>query len=252
MPCGVAWLMRKSRASRSESASQVTTLTPFSRALRSTVEMATLFSTLTAMASTPRVIQASTTSFCFAGSRSVGPSHRSSTPSSFAASSAPCLQLMKYGSPFAFGIMAMTGLWPFAVFCAAGFCCDAAPPVAPVAPWRSERTRSQLLPATMSAATKITALKVATCEFLTSSSSSAFARARGRACARRDRRSSMIVETKSAPVSIPASSAGCALSRRPFRKMTMANRPNTVPSTVPRPPKIDAPPSTTAAIAISS
>ena len=32
----------------------------------------------------------------------------------------------------------------------------------------------------------------------------------------------------------------------------MANSPSTVPSTVPRPPKIDAPPNTTAVIAISS
>ena len=38
----------------------------------------------------------------------VGPSQRSSIPSSLAASSAPFLQLMKYGSPFAFGIIATT------------------------------------------------------------------------------------------------------------------------------------------------
>ena len=62
---------------------------------RASIEMPTLFSTLTAIASTPLVIHASTTSFCFAGSRSVGPSHNNSTPSSFAASSAPCLQLTK-------------------------------------------------------------------------------------------------------------------------------------------------------------
>ena len=43
---------------------------------------ASLFSTLTAITSTPRVIQASTTSFCFAGSVSVGPSQSSFTPSS--------------------------------------------------------------------------------------------------------------------------------------------------------------------------
>ena len=89
IPCGVAWLTKKSRASGSASASQVTTLMPFARALRSTVEIASWFSTLTAIASTPRVIQASTTSFCLAGSGSVGPSQSSSTPSSFAAASAP-------------------------------------------------------------------------------------------------------------------------------------------------------------------
>ena len=68
---------------------------PRARALRRTVEMASLFSTLTAIASTPRVIHASTTSFCFAGSVSVGPSHSSRTLSSFAASSAPVRQLAK-------------------------------------------------------------------------------------------------------------------------------------------------------------
>ena len=68
--------------------------------------MLALFSTLTAMTSTPRVIQLSTTSFCLAGSRSVGPSQMSVTPSSRAASSAPFRQLTKYGSPLAFGIIA--------------------------------------------------------------------------------------------------------------------------------------------------
>jgi hypothetical protein len=57
--------------------------------------MASLFSTLTAMTSTPRVIQASTTSFCLAGSVSVGPSQSSLTPSWSAASCAPLWQLTK-------------------------------------------------------------------------------------------------------------------------------------------------------------
>ncbi len=95
MPCGVAWFTKKSRASPSASASQVTTLMPLPLAFRRTVEIASLFSTLTAMTSTPRVIQASTTSFCFAGSVSVGPSHRTFTPSSAAASWAPLWQLTK-------------------------------------------------------------------------------------------------------------------------------------------------------------
>ena len=67
-----------------------------------------------------------------------------------------------------------------------------------------------------------------------------------------DNRSNKMGASNSAPVSIPASSAGCALKRKPFCRMTMANSPNTVPNTVPRPPKIDAPPSTTAVIAINS
>ena len=70
------------------------------------------FSTDTAIASTCRVIQLSTSSFCFAASRPVGPSQMSSTPSSRAASSAPTRQLTKYGSPLAFGIIAMTGRRP--------------------------------------------------------------------------------------------------------------------------------------------
>ena len=46
---GVAWLTKKSRASGSASASQVSTLMPRSRALRSTVEMPARFSTATAI-----------------------------------------------------------------------------------------------------------------------------------------------------------------------------------------------------------
>ena len=95
MPAGVAWLTNASRASGSASASQVTTLMPLPRALRSTVDIASRFSTLTAMACTPRVIHASTTSFCLAGSVSVGPSQSSLTPSCWAASSAPWRQLTK-------------------------------------------------------------------------------------------------------------------------------------------------------------
>ncbi len=82
IPSGVAWLTKKSRASGSASASQVMTLIPRSRALRSTEEIPSRFSTATAMTSTPRVIQVSMTSFCLAGSGSVGPSQISLTPSS--------------------------------------------------------------------------------------------------------------------------------------------------------------------------
>ena len=95
IPSGVAWLTKKSRASGSASASQVRTLIPRSRALRSTEEIPWRFSTATAMTSTPRVIQVSMTSFCLAGSGSVGPSQISLTPSSVAASSAPLRQAMK-------------------------------------------------------------------------------------------------------------------------------------------------------------
>ena len=85
---------------------------PRARAFRKTVEMPARFSTATAITSTPRVIQFSTSSFCRAASREAGPSQINSTPNSRAASSAPTRQLTKYGSPLAFGIMAMTGALP--------------------------------------------------------------------------------------------------------------------------------------------
>ena len=95
IPSGVAWLTKKSRASGSASASQVMTLIPRARARRRAELIPSRFSTATAITSTPRVIQVSTISFCRAGSGSVGPSHKSVTPSSFAASSAPLRQAMK-------------------------------------------------------------------------------------------------------------------------------------------------------------
>src|SRR6185503_7493515 len=53
-------------------------------------------------------------------------------------------------------------------------------------------------------------------------------------------------------VTTPASSAGRSARRRPFWRTASAARPSSVPPTVPRPPKIDVPPRTTAVIAISS
>ena len=155
-PSGVAWLTKKSRASGSASASQVSTLMPRSRALRSTVEMPARFSTATAIASTLRVIQFSTSSFCLAASRPVGPSQISSTPSSCAASSAPARQLTKYG--IALGLRHHR---------------DDRPPrrVAGLPPrrsrrrrgdGRSERTSHTLVPATISAPARIAAQSTAT------------------------------------------------------------------------------------------
>ena len=101
------------------------------------------FSTATAIASTFRVIQFSTSSFCLAASRLVGPSQISSTPSSRAASSAPARQLTKYGSPFAFGIMAMT--------VRRGAADGAALRPAGAAPSLHRATSQTLVPATISA-----------------------------------------------------------------------------------------------------
>ena len=61
-----------------------------------------------------------------------------------------------------------------------------------------------------------------------------------------------IVARSSVPVSTPASSDGSAASWSPLRRMEMANRPSSVPQSVPRPPNTDVPPSTTAVIASSS
>ena len=65
-------------------------------------------------------------------------------------------------------------------------------------------------------------------------------------------RSTHIVTTSNAPVRMPANSAGSAASLNPFCRITMANSPNAVPQSVPRPPKIEVPPRTTAVIAINS
>src|SRR6476620_192206 len=76
---------------------------PLLWALRRAVEMPSLFSQAAAITSTPSAIQFSTISFCLAGSLSVGPSKRRSTPSAFAAFSAPALQEMKYALPLDLG-----------------------------------------------------------------------------------------------------------------------------------------------------
>ena len=130
---------------------------PRPRALRSTVEIPARFSTATAIASTPRVIQFSTSSFWRAASSPVGPSQISSTPSSLAASSAPARQLMKYGSPLAFGIIAMTGLRPPGP--------DAAPVPAAIeglAIGWSDRTSQTFVLATISEPATIVAQRTAT------------------------------------------------------------------------------------------
>src|ERR1035437_7438191 len=132
---------------------------PRARALRSTVEIPAEFSTDTAMASTPRVIQPSTTSFCLAASSPVGPSQMTSTPASLAASFAPPPQLRKYGSPFVLGIRAPTGRLPdFARVLAAVV---ASTPSA----GRKERTSQTLVPATISDPPTTAQHRIASWEF---------------------------------------------------------------------------------------
>ncbi len=225
---------------------------PRSRALRSTVEIATSFSTLTAITSTPRVIQASTTSFCLAGSRSVGPSQSSSTPSLAGRFLGALAAADEVGIALGLGHHARRRA------CAR-----------PRARRASSRARSaelaQLLPQR--------AHQRASCSPATISSAAP-------GSPRSERRlvssltSFLPVVTAMVPASLRGSAAtggragswrraahpsGCRpapraapLSRSPFCRITIAKSPSTVPSTVPRPPKIDAPPSTTAVIAISS
>src|ERR1043165_1446036 len=71
------------------------------------------------------MIQPSTIEFCAAGSGSVGPSQRRSTPSCFAASSAPFLHAMKYAFPLLLGIIAIVIDLPAAGFAVPAF--DASP-----------------------------------------------------------------------------------------------------------------------------
>src|SRR4051794_24515530 len=123
---------------------------PRARALRSTVEIPAWFSTLTAIASTPRVIQLSTTSFCFAASSPTGPSQIISTPAAFAASSAPTRQDTKYGSPLAFGITAITGRLP-----------GDAGTIADDEPAAIDRNNHTLVPATISAPARIVPQRIA-------------------------------------------------------------------------------------------
>ena len=212
---------------------------PRARALRSTVEIPAEFSTDTAMASTPRVIQPSTTSFCLAASSPVGPSQIRSTPASRAASSAPARQLMKYGSPFDFGIMATTGRLPPVAALLAGA----------VSAGRSPRTSQMLVPATISDPPSTAQHRIASWEFFMESASSIVT---WLDCVRPRRRPSPIVNINTTPVSTPVNSLGRAARRSPFCNTEIANSPSTVPHTVPRPPNTLVPPSTTAVMAASS
>ena len=213
---------------------------PCCRALRSTVEMPALFSTATAIASTCRVIQFSTNSFCFAASRLVGPSQIRSTPSSLAASSAPARALTKYGSPFAFGIIAITGRRVEEDVAAAGPC-------------PNECTSQTLVPATMSAPASTAAHRIATWLFFTRLPvSKAWPSSSSVTSERRRKRSILMVATSNTPVSTPVNSEGSAARCKPFWRTDKANSPNIAPQIVPRPPNTDVPPSTTAVIASSS
>ncbi len=55
-----------------------------------------------------------------------------------------------------------------------------------------------------------------------------------------------MIATSSTPVKTPVSSEGSAARCKPFCKMVRKNRPSSVPHSVPRPPKTEVPPKTTA------
>ena len=115
----------------------------------------------------------------------------------------------------------------------------------------SDWTKTMLLTALIRAAARMVAQMSATCEFFTVITSKDD-------CASRETRpgvglrSSPMATSKSIPVKTPASSEGRSARRRPFCRTAMAKSPSKVPGTLPRPPKIDVPPSTTAVIAASS
>ena len=134
--------------------------------------------------------------------------------------------------------MAITGRC--AVFAAAA----AGPPPAGA----SECTSQALVPATISDPARITAQRMASCEFLMGGVSSRLVDSGGDV----RRRPSAIDSTSTTPVSTPVSSDGSAASRRPFCSTEMENRPSIVPQTVPLPPKTEVPPRTTAVMAASS
>ena len=154
IPSGVAWLTKKSRASGSASASQVTTLMPRWRALRSTVEMPSRFSTATAITSTPRVIQVSTTSFCLAGvevGRAVPDQLDAELPRRLLGAGAAADEVR---IALALGIIAIVGGGRDAA--------ALAPRSAVRDAGSSERTSHTLVPATMSAAGRTVAQSTAT------------------------------------------------------------------------------------------
>ena len=205
------------------------------------------FSTATAMTSTLRVIQFSTSSFCLAASRPVGPSQIRSTPSSLR-------RLLRAGAA-ADEVRIALRLRHHR---------DHRPRVAGVrrravrrlarargGGSRRERTSHTLVPATISEPRDRRAHSTQPdCSspsmlLLRSIASTRGAHARRcdrsrswRAAARRSGR-------RSAPTAAPP---GAARSAAP----TSANSPSSVPQIVPRPPNTDVPPSTTAVIASSS
>ena len=200
---------------------------PRARALRSTLEIPPRFSTATAMTSTPRVIQFSTSSFWRAASRLVGPSQIRSTPSSRAASSAPARQLTKYGSPFAFGIMATTGR----LAADAGVGRDRR---------RLVRRRDRSHEPHVRAGNDQRSRDDRSAQHGNLAVSSRLSPPRRRARRRHIRvraRSMAMVTSSNVPVSTPVSSDGSAASCSPFRSTDKANRPSSVPQSVPRPPK---------------
>ena len=217
---------------------------PRSRALRRTVEMPARFSTDTAIASTRRVIQLSTSSFCRAASSPVGPSQISSTPSCargfFGAGAAThevriALRLRHHRDD---GTTARSRRRRRVAHGAASRAIEPSR--------RSCRPRGR-------APARMAAQRIATWLFLTSVSPS---RTSGVAARRRPRR-------------VPGSSAIAAIEHdtgQHARELRSATRraatrsvstdttasPRIVPPIVPRPPVTDAPPSTTAVIAASS
>ena len=97
---------------------------------------------------------------------------------------------------------------------------------------RRDRTRYQLLAATISAANKMTMLITATCAFFMFNSSALAAAgwsAGTKAEPRASHRSNVIVASNRPPVKMPARVGGKSARRRPFCSTAMVKSPRSVP-----------------------
>ena len=205
--------------------------------------MASWFSTLTAITSTPRVIQASTTSFCFAGSGSVGPSQSSSTPSCLRRLLGALAAADEVGVALALGHHRDDRLARRVAGGRGSDRPDRSPGRSRRSPprvRRSDWTSIQLLAATISAPREDDGAEHGYLEFLTSSCSVAMVWRRGpRLRLPREQVRPVDRGDEQTPVRIPASSAGWSVSRRPFWSSDDREQAQHRAEDVPRPPKID-------------
>ena len=107
-------------------------------------------------------------------------------------------------------------------------------------------------PTTINAAAKITMHSTPSCEFFISNSSEGLFAVNAGTDRLNGNRSKLAAASSSTPVSTPANSAGRSAICKPSCNTPMAVNPSRLPMMLPRPPKIDVPPNTTAVIANNS